>query len=219
MSKKMMVLALGVVSAAFFALPTMAFAETLHLSATTTFSIASSATTNLTTTEGPSISCTSTTGSGTFSTTTGGSMSLLIHGCTSVFLACTSAGQSSGTVAASFSFDLITVSAGSAGILLTPSSSEEITGQKVFSEFSCSGVTIHTFGKGLIGTLSSTLCSGSVSTATVSFASSSAGHQNDKTYTGNTFDLSSDLTASHPTFSFDGTASLTLGAARTVTCT
>ncbi|HYQ79790.1 MAG TPA: hypothetical protein VEP91_11845 [Solirubrobacterales bacterium] len=218
MSKKMMVLALAVVSAALFALPAMASAETLHVSATTTFSITGSGG-NLTSTEGPSISCTSTTGSGTFSTTTGGSTSLLFHGCTSVFLPCTSAGQSSGTISAAGSFDLITVSQNSAGILLTPSSAEEVTGQKVFSEFSCSGVTVHTFGPGVIGTLSSTICGASITTATASFASTSAGHQTDKTYTGNTFDMSSDLTASHPTASLDGTATLNLAAARTVTCT
>ncbi|HYQ79791.1 MAG TPA: hypothetical protein VEP91_11850 [Solirubrobacterales bacterium] len=219
MSKKMMVLALAVVGAAFFALPAMASAETAHVSAATSFSIASSTTGNLTSTEGGSISCTSTTGTGTFSTTTGGSASLILHGCSSVFLPCTSAGQSSGTIAASASFDLITVSNGSAGILLTPIGPEEVTGQKVFSEFSCSGFTVKTFGPGVIGTLSSTVCGSSTSTATLSFVSTSAGHQSDKSLTGGTFDLSSDLTKSHPTASLDGTATLNLSAARTFICT
>src|SRR6476620_1636092 len=220
MSKRMMVFVMAVVSAALFALPAGAAAQSWHIDQTTSFSVTGSGGT-LTSTEGSSLTCTSTTGTGTFSTTTGGNISMTFHGCTGPFgFACTSAGQSSGTITTTSSFDGIMVSSGKPGILLTPTGSTEPTpGQKLYKEFSCLGISIKIFGKGAIGTLSTSFCSAASTTATLTFTSTAQpGHQEDKTWTGTTYDLQSNITASHPTFSTDGTTTLTFPAARKATC-
>jgi len=224
MSKKTILLALAAVSAAMLALPALASAQSWHLDSTTSFSVSGSGGT-ATFTEGGSVSCSSTTGSGTFSTTTAGSVSLTLHGCTGPFgFACTSPGQSSGTITTSASFDGIMVTSSAsekkAGVLFTPTQSAEPTpGLKQFVEISCLGISIKMFGKGMIGTISSPACGVASSTVTVVFSSSSTGHQEDKTYTGTTFDLQGTITESHPTYSLDATATITNANTRTRTCT
>src|SRR6476620_8493558 len=221
MRRKTFLLALAAVSAA---MPALVSAQSWHLDNTTSFSVTGSGG-NLTSTEGASISCTSTTGSGAFSTTTSGSVSLVLHGCTGPFgFACTSAGQSSGTVTLVTSFDGIMVTSSAsekkAGVLFTPTTSVEPTpGLKQFVEISCLGISIKMFGKGMIGTISSPACGVASSTVTVVFSSSSTGHQEDKTYTGTTFDLQGTITESHPTYSLDATATITNANTRTRTCT
>jgi hypothetical protein len=228
MSRKMMVLALTVVSAAFFALPAVASAQSWHIAQATSFSVTGSGGT-LTPTSGANVTCTSTTGSGSFSTTTGGTVRVVFHGCTSFGLGCTTPGQTSGTIVFTDSFDGImvnsTASTKDPGILLTPdnpSNSTELTpsgvsaGKKFTGEFSCLGISIKLYSNGLIGTTS---CIFGSSTLVVSFASSSQGHQNDKTWTGTTYDMISNIDSSHPTTSLDGTVTLTFPSSETITCT
>jgi hypothetical protein len=227
MSKKMMVLALAVVSAALFALPAVASAQSWHLDSTTSFSVTGSGG-KLTSTEGGSVECSETKGSGTFTSTTGGSVSLVFHKCTGPFgFACTTAGQTSGTITAAATFDAIMVVSSASekkpGVLLTPTGASEPTAGegKQFNEFSCLGISIKVFGKGVIGTITAPACGVASSTATLSFTSveGKSGHQTHSTYTGNQFLLRSTITASHPNSSLDGTGTLTFPAARTMTCT
>jgi hypothetical protein len=223
MSKKMMALAFA--CAALFALPATASAQTAHLSATTTFSVTGSGGT-LTSTSGTSINCTSTTGSGTFSTTTSGSVSLLFHGCNAFGFPCTSPGHSSGTITTSNSFNGIMVSAGTstgkAGILLTPTGAGTLTpslpSHKFVTEFSCIVQSVKVYGNGAIGTIEES-CGTSSSTFRLNFESSLQGHQKDLTWTGTTYDMISNVSASHPTSSLDGTATIHFPAARQLHCT
>jgi len=226
MSKKTMLLALAAVSAAMFALPAVASAQSWHLSATTAFSVTGSGGT-ITSTEGSTFTCTSETGSGSFSTTTSGSLSLIFHGCTGPFgFACTTPGQSSGTIAVSYSFNGImvtsTASTKDPGILFTPTGVAEPTpGKKQATECSCLGISVKVFGNGIIGTIHSPVppCGATATTWGLNFESSIAGHQKDKIWTGVEYDFSTTVTASHPTTSLDSTTTLHFPAGRTLTCT
>jgi hypothetical protein len=227
MSKKMMVLALATVCAALFALPAAASAQTAHFSATTSFSVTGNGG-SVTSTAGFNFICTSETGSGAFSTTTGGNVSLLFHGCTTAGFPCTTPGQSSGTIAVSYSFDWIMVSAGpstgKAGILLTPTGSSVLTSspenisKKLVTEYSCGFQSVKVYGNGLIGTIEEA-CSTSSTTFRLSFESSTAGHQKDLTWTGTAYDMISNIAVSHPTWSIDSTTTLHFPAARQLICT
>jgi len=213
-------LVLAAVSAAMVAMPAAASAQSWHLSQTTNFSVTGFGG-SLTWTTGMVISCTSTTAAGSFSTTTEGKVSIVFHACTSpIGVTCTSPGQPAGTVAISAKFDAIMVSTNKPGLLLTPEGVFEPTsGQKTLWEMSCLGFVERIFGRGLIGTISAPGCGVASSTGTVTFSSSSSGHQEDKTYTGITYDLASTLNGSHPTFSLNAVWSLAFPAARTMTCT
>jgi hypothetical protein len=220
MSKKMMVLALAVASAALFALPAVASAQSWHLSATTSFSV-TGAGGKLTSTDGTTFTCSSTTGSGSFSTTTAGTMSLVFHGCTGFGFACTTPGQPSGTITLSVSFDAIMVSTNNPGVLLTPDSSSitETLGKKFLTEYSCLGISTKVYGNGVIGTIHSPVpaCGATATTWGLNFESSAlAGHQKDKLWTGTEYDL---ISNSHSTSSIDDTLTLHFPLARTLTCT
>jgi hypothetical protein len=223
MSKKMMLLALAVACAAVFALPAAASAQTAHLSATTSFSVAGSGGT-LTSHSGSSVVCTGTTGSGTFSTTTSGSATLQFSGCTSSGFSCSNTGTA-GQIKVTNSFNGIMVSAGTstgkAGILLTPTGSSTLTSAstKLFTEFTCLGfITISVYGNGVIGTIEES-CSTSSNTFKLIFESSETkGTQKDLEWTGVKYDLKNDQSG-HPTSSLDGTATMTLPAARQLHCT
>jgi hypothetical protein len=221
MSKKMMVLALAVVSAALFALPAVASAQSWHLGTTTSLSVTGSGG-KLTSTNGLVVSCSTTTGSGSFSTTTEGSVSLLFHNCTSVSFPCNTAGLPSGTITVSVKFDGIMVSTNNPGVLLTPSgaSSTETAGKKVIAEFSCLGIVTTVYGNGVIGTIHSPVpaCGATASTWGLNFESSLSGHQKDQVWTGTSYDLISSG-STHPTASLDGTATLHFPSTRTLTCT
>ncbi len=200
------------ISAATVVLPTVASAQSWHLSQTTPFSVTGSG--GSLTWTGIVISCTSTTGVGSFSTTTEGKVSLVLHECRHPLFACTTPGQPSGTVAFSAKFDAIMVATNKPGILLTPEGSTELTpGVKLFWEMSCFGPI---YGRGFIGTISLPSCGVASSVGTVSFASSVGGHQEDMVYTGNTFDL---MTGSHSTFSLNAVLSLAFPASRSMFCT
>jgi hypothetical protein len=224
MSKKMMVLPLPVVSAALFAMPAVASAHTWHLdTAPTSFSVSGSGG-SLTSTAGITVTCTGTSGSGTCSTTTEGTISLLFSGCKEAFgLACTTAGQASGVMKSTVKIDAIMVSSTAEkkpGLLFTPDASVEPTsGLKEYNNAVCFGIPVKVFGKGMIGTVSAPACGVASTTSTLAFGSSAAGVQADQTWTGSSFDLVTNLTSSHPTWSFDGNTTMTFGAARTRTCT
>jgi hypothetical protein len=220
MSKKMMALALAVVSAALFAMPAVASAENWHLDTTTTFSVSGAGGT-LTSTAGLTITCTGTSGAGTFSTTTEGTVSLLFSGCKEGFgLPCTTAGQASGVIKTTTKFDAVLVGPVNPAFLYTPDlSSEPTPGLKEDFNFVCLGLTVKVFGKGVIGTISAPACGASSTTMTVVFASSAAGVQADQTWTGGSYDMFSNLTSSHPTTSRDGTVTTTFPAARFMNCT
>jgi hypothetical protein len=222
MSKKMAVLALAVVSAALFALPAVASAQSWHLSQATTFSV-TGAGGNLSTTGGTTISCTSTTGSGSFSTTTEGSVSVIFHGCAGFGFACTTPGQSSGTIAISYKFDRIIFATNKPALLLTQNgvSSTELTpGQRFVTEFSCIGVSIKVYGKGAIATIHSPAnpCGASGTTWGLVFEKSAEGVQKHQLWTGTAYDTITNA-ASHPTAALAGTATMHFPASRTLTCT
>jgi hypothetical protein len=225
MSKKMMVLALAVASAALFALPAGAAAQTAHISGAVplAFSVTGSGGT-LSTTSDTTVNCTSTTGAGSFSTTTEGTLSLIFHGCTVVGLgvSCTTPGQSAGTITVSNKFDLIMFATNKPAVLLTPdspSSSTELGGKKFLTEFSCFGVSTKVYGNGVIGTIHSpaTPCDGVArSTYGVNFEKSAVGVQKHQVWTGTSYDLIRD---GGVTSALEGTATLHLAQARSLTCT
>jgi hypothetical protein len=219
MSKKML-LALAAVSAALFALPTAASAQSWHLNSVTNFSVTGNGGL-LTWTNGNILACSATTGAGSFSTTTEGTVSMVFHDCTAPpGFSCTSPGQPTGRVVFSAKVDGIMLGTNKPGVLVTPvQSAEPTSGMKTLLEMSCIGFLQKIFGKGLIGTISAPACGAASSTATVTFESSSGGHQIDKTYTGNTFNLATTLSESHPSFSLDMSWLLTFAAPRTITCT
>lgn len=229
MSKKIMVLAMAVACAALFALPAAASAQSWHNSssgAASNFTVTGSGG-SLTSTDGITVSCTKTTGSGSFSTTTGGSASLVFEGCTAFGFSCNSPGQTGGKIAVTNSFDAIEPTKGASGItpgvLLTPSSSTELTagtGKKFFVEFSCFIDSVKVYGNGVIGTIHSPDPSCGVASKTFGllFESSQHGHQKDMEWTGESYDLIND-NSGHPTSSLDGTATLTFASSQTITCT
>jgi hypothetical protein len=223
------VLALAVVSAALFALPAVASAQSWHISQTTAFSV-TGAGGNLSTVSGTTVSCSSTTGSGSFSTTTEGSVSLIFHGClTGGFFSCTTPGQSAGTITVSNKFDGIMVATNKPGVLLTPSgaSSTEATpsdpvnkGKKLLTEFVCAGITTKVYGNGVIGTIHSPAnpCGATGTTWGLNFEKSAHGQQKHKLWTGKEYDLITGAEG-HPTSALEGTATLHFPASRTMTCT
>jgi hypothetical protein len=71
---------------------------------------------------------------------------------------------------------------------------------------------------GVIGTIHQA-CGASASTFGLVFESSSPGHQKHLTWTGTTYDLISNVSASHPTTSLDPTATMHFPAARQLLCT
>lgn len=227
MSKKMALWAVTAVSAAIFALPAVAAAQSWHLNQTTSFSITGSGAT-LTSSSASAVTCTGTSGSGTFSTTTSGTVSLRFSNCKEAFgLHCGTPGSVTGVFEATAQFDAIMVAANKPGILLTPdtsvkptesSSDSSLKSLLQFAEGACVG---RIFGKGIIGTLSIPACGAAASTATMSFSSSAAGVPADQTWTGGSYNLrTSSLSASvHPTWSIDSASTVHFPAARTFTCT
>lgn len=221
--KKMKMLALAVASAALFALPAVASAQSWHLgSGTASFKVTGSGLT-LTSTAGGSINCTSTSGAGSFSTSTGGSFSLLFGSCKGPLGAhCTSPEQPTGVIAAVSTFHAIMFATNKPALLLTGKETNSATPSAgpQFAEFSCLGLTVKIFGNGVIGTISAPACGVPSSTADIVFGSTAqTGHQEDKAYTGGTYDFSSTTTSNHPTASLDATALITFGGAQTMTCT
>ncbi len=225
MSKKMMLLALAVASAAMFALPTVASATEVHVStAAVGWTAASEAgtTTVLKTSTNSTVTCTSATGSGQFDagSTTTGTYHLLFHGCkNNLGLNCTSGTLSTGTITVTGSYHLITVAEKKPGILMTGSGTG-VT-ETAFADFSCFGVTVQVFGNGIIGTITSPECGKASKTATLKWTSTAHGTQADIAYTGTNYDLKTKIGSGshHETSSMDAEATLTWNTEQTLNCT
>jgi hypothetical protein len=221
MSKKMMLLALSVVSAALFALPAVAAATTAHLSATSTFTVSKGATetVELETTGGEKVQCHSgVSGKGSFVTTTTGNLELTFHGCTTTVpifgtLNCSSSGAPTGTiVTTTLPFHLISKVSGSGtpGVLITPAAGEH------FATFVCGGIAERKVtGNGVIGTITSPGCGVASLTATLKFEQGATGVQKHATHTGVTYGLKSNGTPAAQI----AEGKITFPAPRSITCT
>jgi hypothetical protein len=207
-------------------LPVAASATQWHLSSSNAAFTVHGGQKVLKTTSGTTFECTTTTGTGQFTSTTGGNMNLTYHGCKNVGLgiACTSAGQPSGTIVTSgLRFDGIMIAAGQPGLLVTPpATGEEVTpGKRSFATYSCFGVAVKIFGAGFIGTITTPKCGEAKTTAGLTFGSTGTpGHQKHTTWTGSTYDLETQTGGgAHTTASLDAVTTLTFLSAQTITCT
>lgn len=187
MSKKMMLVALAVVSATLFALPAIASAQEIHLEPGNGEKFTVSGTGVEIRGEGePTVTCGVTGGSGSFDTgssTTGG-MTIDYHEChvNVIFtIPCHSTGSAvNNTIVTTGTFHLITISSGVPGILVTL--------QETVIE--CAGIsTMKVTGK-MIGTITSPKCGEESKTVGLSFTATS-NTQNHLTYTGIKYDLQS----------------------------
>ncbi len=201
MSKKMMLLALSVVSAALFALPAVASATPAHINSADPFTVSKGATANsvLETTGGQKIECTNgVTGNGSWHSTTTGTLTLEFHGCTTEtpfgHLACTTRASEGGTgISETISttklpFHLISLGNNKGGVLITPN---ESTGY--FAHFTCGGglVSRSVGGNGVIGTITMPECGTASTTATLKFEQEGTGLQKHTTHTGVEYHLQS----------------------------
>jgi opacity protein-like surface antigen len=185
MSKKMMLLALAVVSAAFFALPAIASAQEIHLEPGNgeTFNVSGGAG-ELRAESEPTITCETTDGSGKFDvgSSTTGTSTLDFTGChTTVFgitAKCRSeASALDNTIASGGTFHLITWKNGSGtafpAVLLTTN----------ITKIVCAGITSITTTGNVIGTITSPACGASSKEVKLSFTATST-TQNHLAYTG-----------------------------------
>jgi hypothetical protein len=184
MSKKILVLALAVVSSAFWAMSAIAAAQEIHLEPAEAFTVASAG--GEVRAEGePTVTCTALGGSGSFDvgSTTTGTITRDYTGChTSVFgftATCKSEGAATaGTVANSGTFHLITISPGVPGILMTTNPTKLV----------CAGISTITFTGNMIGTIVSPKCGENSKVLTVSLTAT-GNTQNHQSYTGGKYDL------------------------------
>jgi hypothetical protein len=191
MSKKIMVLALAVVSAAFVALPAMASATEIHYEPSEAFNI-SGVGGELRAEGEPTITCTTTSGSGkpTAGSTTTGESTLDFTGChTAVFgftASCKSEGAAvAGTIATSGTYHLITWNE-TTGVIDPTKPAVLLTTNTV--KIVCAGIsTIVTHGD-VIGTITSPACGGSSKELKLSFQATGT-TQTHELYTGKAYDL------------------------------
>jgi len=217
MNKKMMLLALSVVSAALFALPAVASATPAHISATENFTISGTETVTLEDDGGAKVECHSgVSGSGSFENTTTGTINLTFSGCTSSGISCNSSGAAAGTiVTTALPFHLVMLAANSPGVLITPNAGG--TGTH-FATFNCTiFVKKEVTGNGVLGTITSPACGVANKTATMSFAQDPAktGSQLHPTYTGTTYQLKGNGTNSAQI----ATGQIHFANAKTISCT
>ncbi|HEU4461211.1 MAG TPA: hypothetical protein VFR75_01335 [Solirubrobacterales bacterium] len=228
MSKKMMLLALSVVSAALFALPAIASATPAHISATENFTVSKGAaeTAELETTGGEKVQChKGVTGSGSWHSTTTGTLTLEFHECTTASpfgnLTCTTrtteggtSPETAGTIRTThLEFHLITIAANSPGVLITPSA-----GTNHFAGFTCGGglVSRTVIGNGILGTITAPACGVASTTATLKFEQgATTGLQKHTTYTGVNYHLESNGQKAVEV----AEGKLTFPAPKTITCT
>jgi hypothetical protein len=184
MSKKIMVFAVAVLSAALFALPSMAAAQEIHLEPAESYTVSGLGVEWRSEGE-PSITCTKTEGSGNFDTgsTTTGTFFMFLSGChTQVFgftASCKSEGNvTSGTISTGGFFHLITVSSGVPGVLLTTFPTKIV----------CAGISVITVSGNVIGTITSPKCGESSKARSLSFTATGT-VQNHLSYTGTKYDL------------------------------
>ena len=221
MSKKMMLLAAGALTAlAFAALPAVASAgEWVSDPAGSTFTSVSGETL-LTTTGGNTVKCTSSTGHGQYNASSGttGTIHLLFKGCRSLGTACTTSGLTAETITASGNF-----TNGYLGPENSPPLGVKIEGPNhgKLAEFKCGFgfVTVKVEGS-VIGELEEVECGTVGTTFKINFESSEPGHQRwmQFTETGTKTDLTSIRNGTPETASQDGTGELHFTKAQTITC-
>jgi polyisoprenoid-binding protein YceI len=174
MNKKMMVLAISVVSAAAMALPAVASAGTWHLEPAQNGTV-EGGNTELKS-SGVTITCTSVSGTSAFDSgsTTTGILNLTFHGCKNkAGLHCQTKGDATGTITApNLPFHLVILHTGPpkiVGILITP------TAAGPFASFECAGIPVVVAGNGVLGELSSPSCGANTNAVTFTFGLNAGG--------------------------------------------
>ena len=213
MSKKMMLLALAVVSAAALALPGVASAQEAHIEGPTSFTGTGSAGTLAATGE-PTITCESTdvTNGRISAGGTTGDLGLDTTGChTTVFgftAKCRTTGSAlDNTILSSGTFHVITVN-NKPGILVTATPTTVV----------CAGISTIAVSGNIIGTITSPACGVPSTTMTVVFSATGA-VQNHKSYTGVNYNLTAQ-TSGGSALEAGLTSTATLNsAAATISCT
>jgi hypothetical protein len=185
MSKKMMLLALAVVSAAVFVLPAAASAAENHIEGVTAFTGSAGAGTLAATGE-PTITCDSTDiNKGVVSAGgTTGTMELDFTGCHTAVFGITAACKTEGaplnnTILSSGTFHMITLPNKEAGILVTP----------VTTTIVCAGISKITVEGNLIGTITKPACNAAATNTMLIDFSATGSTQNLLEYTGVKYDL------------------------------
>ena len=221
MNKKIMLLALGAISAVVLAVPAFASALIpLHLNPTPAGpqSIDSVGVARLSTTGGTQITCNGVSGNAAFEAGgTTGTLNLTFGGdCTENVLGtrCTSAGEPTGNISTTaLPFHLVTLANEKPGVLITPNA----TG--AFAHFTCAGglITVTVEGNGVIGTITSPECKKSASSATLSFVATANGVQQHTTVAGT--DTEYHLIDGSENAAQEGHATLTLSETSELVCT
>jgi hypothetical protein len=214
MSKKMMVLALAVVSAAFFALPAMASALEDHLEPAEKFTVSGSGG-ELRTSGEPTITCTETTGTGEPSSSTTGFGVLTFGQCHATVFGITAACKSEGSAVSNQisnkgTYHIITDKvSGAVATLFTTEKTVVV----------CAGISKITVTGSVIGTITSPKCGESSKTVTISYAATES-TQNHLTYTGVKYDLLAKTgEGENKTSAIVGTATNTQANAAKLVCT
>lgn len=217
MSKKLMLLAAGALTAlAFAALPAVASAGSPEVEcsgvACGAFTVSGGAA-ELAKTSGPKVNCTSVTGSGNYTSKTGGSIKLVFHGCTeSAFGSSCGSGGTITTNTMTFDNTYLTDNKTTPGVL--------VTGANV--TFTCFGGLVHNQVTGsVMGHLETGCTQHPGNPLLLNFEKVTDGHQKymQVTGTGTKFDLDSSLNGgAFETASQTGTGKVTLKEAPTVTC-
>lgn len=216
MSKKMMLLALAVVSAAFFALPAIALAQEIHLEPGNgeTFSVSGTGV-ELRAEGEPTVTCTGTSGSGSFDvgSSTTGTFTLDFTEChvnVLFTIPCHSTGAAvNNTIATHGTFHLIT----------TTSSRPDFQWTTAHLLIECSGISNITVTGSLIGTVTSPKCGKSSTTVGLSFTATGT-TQDLLEYTGVKYDLQSRTGENaEKTAALVGNATNTTTNAQTLNCT
>ncbi|HXR60579.1 MAG TPA: hypothetical protein VN732_04555 [Solirubrobacterales bacterium] len=229
MSKRIITLALLVVSAAMFALPAAAGATPLHISSTGAFTI-KAGTGTLSTTSGTTIHCVEGTGSGSITTTTTGAVQLALGTCSAALFGVADHCQSTAQPGAVTETGIIRstpltthyitaneTTTKDPALLLTPSATTPTTFAHVECETAFGNINFAIEGNGLIGRIKSPACGGRSKTATIDFNATAHGVQELTSSTGVTYSV----TKSGEKAALDAEATITFtdGVERTLTCT
>jgi hypothetical protein len=219
MSKKTILRALAVISAAFFALPSLAVAEEIHIEPAEHFNVSGTGGEVRAENE-PTVTCTKTEGNGTFDAggTTTGSIFRDYTGChTTVFgftASCKSEGaEIAGTVANGGTFHMITWKNGSGvafpAVLMTTNTTKMV----------CAGISVVTFTGATISTITSPACGGSSKNLQLSLTATES-TQNHLMYTGKNYDLFLQTgSGENKTAAITGSATNTQASAGKLNCT
>jgi hypothetical protein len=223
MSKKMMMLAIAVASAAMLAVPAFASATSAHLSFNPGAYNVHGGASVLSRVAGASTHGSTTTGNGTFENTTTGTVKLQFHNVTSPTLGnCGSTTEGHPEVAGggivtttTLPFHLVMLANGVPGILIT-----SLNGH--FATYRCGGITVKVTGNGILGTITAPKCGQASNTATLSFTGAK-GVQTHQIYTNTKYTLESELISvsakSQSAMNAHATITFPVGASPTLICT